>query len=116
MPLVISVFLQLCEAKRFWRRGQEDIAQSTLLQAKEQVSAALERSPHRPTDLGNLGYIEFLLGELDDARTHLTQAIKLGGEAIRQDELEDTKIHTLSQDQGFRELVTSITVTQPESS
>jgi hypothetical protein len=93
-----------------WRKGKEDIAQTTLRQAKERVSAALDRSPNRPIDLGNLGYIEFLLGDLAQARIRLTQAIALGGETIRLNELEDAKIHSLPQDQTFKTLVESIAV------
>ena len=109
-------FLELCHAKQLWAKGKEDSAQTVLLKARAQATAALERSPDRPTDLGNLGYIVFLLGDFGQARIYLTQAITLGGETIRQDELQDSKIHTIPQDQAFRDLVQSIRVPPQEPS
>ena len=70
--------------------------------------ASLERRPHEPVTLGNYGYIQFLLGEKERARELLTQAITLGGEKIRQGELDDANLHPLPQDEEFRALVQSI--------
>jgi hypothetical protein len=48
------------------------------------------------------------LGNKEAARALLVRAVGLGGEEIRQDELRDAEIHSLPQDEEFRELVRSI--------
>ena len=58
--------------------------------------------------LGNAGYIAFLLGREEEARGYLAAAISAGGEVIRAAELADADIHSLPQDDAFRDLVRSI--------
>lgn len=101
-------FVMICEAKRLWTSGNEESALASLSTAHDRLCAALERRPEAPIILGNLGYVAFLSGNKDEARSLLTRAIALGGEKLRQDELADADIHPLPQDEEFRELVRSI--------
>jgi hypothetical protein len=80
----------------------------SLLIAQENTLSALERMSDEPIYLGNLGYIEFLLGNENKARSLLTKAIKLGGETMRQHTLEDSQIHPVPQDEAFRQLVNAL--------
>ncbi len=98
-------FLLLCEAKRLW--GAQEVL--TLLEkAHEKVQASLERRPDQPFALGNAGYIAFLQGRRDEARSLLAEAIKLGGEELRKAELDDADIHSIPEDEEFRALVRSL--------
>ena len=101
-------FQMLCAAKLAWANGEELKAKAHLLNAQEKIVAALERMPEDPVKLGNQGYIAFLLGNKDKAREILTRAIAMGGEEIRQGELQDADIHPLAQDEEFKDLVRSI--------
>jgi len=101
-------FHLLCQAKQAWANGKESEAQPLLLTAQEKIVASLEHRPDEPVALGNHGYIKFLLGEKEQARELLTKAIALGGEKVREGELEDANLHPLPQDEEFRALVLSI--------
>jgi tetratricopeptide (TPR) repeat protein len=101
-------FRMICEAKKRWVNGDEPLARVGLLKAQEKLAAAIRRKQDDPVILGNQGYTAFLLGDEDKARSLLTRAIALGGEEIRQSELEDAEIYPLPQDELFRALINSI--------
>lgn len=101
-------FSLMCQAKKIWHGGDEAAATGLLKQALEKIEAALQRGSDEPFALGNLGYILFLLGRIDEAHTVLTRAIALGGEALRQAELKDADIHALPQDEAFRAMLKSL--------
>ncbi|MEN6630517.1 MAG: tetratricopeptide repeat protein, partial [Sulfuricella sp.] len=98
----------LCEAKKVWRGGDEATAIGTLKQALKKIEAAQQREPNESIYLGNQGYILFLLGRVEEARPILTKAIALGGEELRQIELNDADIHPLPQDKAFKALIESL--------
>jgi tetratricopeptide (TPR) repeat protein len=104
-------FGELCAAKKLLLEHKDEEAHTKLAEAQGLITSALERSPDNPFALGNEGYIAFLSGDKEKARALLTQAIELGGEEVRRGELSDADIHTLPQDEEFRELVRSIPVT-----
>jgi len=108
-------FQLLCQAKSLWAAGEEEKAKQHLLLAEEKITASLARRPEYAIALGNHGYIKFLLGEKDQARALLIQAISLGGEEVRQGELEDATIHPLPQDEEFRSLVLSIPLPEKQA-
>ena len=105
-------FRQLCEAKKLWAGGDEQQARTNLLEARATIAKALEYRPENAIILGNKGYIEFLLGAEQAALATLSQAIKLGGEKVREGELKDSEIHPLPQDEEFRQLVLSISAAE----
>jgi tetratricopeptide (TPR) repeat protein len=107
-------FTMICDAKRIWKEGNDRLAQEILLTSLEKIKSALEITPDEPIILGNLGYIYFLQGNIEQARELLTKAITLGGEESRQAELADADIHSLPQDEEFRALIHSIPVAAPE--
>ncbi|MGH8647173.1 MAG: tetratricopeptide repeat protein [Gammaproteobacteria bacterium] len=98
----------LCDAKRMWAAGDEPAAHDCLFRAEEKLRAGLDRVPDGPWILGNLGYAAFLSGRVDEARELLARAIRLGGERIRQAQLDNAAIKPLPQDEAFKELVRSI--------
>ncbi len=101
-------FPLLCQAKRVWAAGDEQAARSGLLEAQQKLIAATMRDPDSPMVLGNVAYVDFLLGNKEQARALMSRAIGLGGEEIRRGELADADIHPLPQDEEFKELVRSI--------
>jgi tetratricopeptide (TPR) repeat protein len=101
-------FKLLCEAKSIWKEKGRDEALKTLTRAKEHVERALLYRPSQPVLLGNKGYILFLMGETEAGAATLCEAIKLGGEDVRQGELADSNIHSLPEDDAFRTLVRTI--------
>jgi tetratricopeptide (TPR) repeat protein len=108
-------FNLLCEAKRMWRAGDETAARDRLLRSGQSLTEALDREPDDPIVLGNLGYAAFLSGRTEEAHALLRRAIEIGGETIRQDELNDAATHPLPQDEAFKELVRSIPAASPSS-
>lgn len=101
-------FQLLCYAKQMLANGEEEKAKKQLFTAQEKIIASLELRPNDAIAIGNYGYINFLLGEKELARALLSQAITIGGEKVRQGELDDANIHPLPQDGEFRMLVQSI--------
>ena len=97
----------LMEAKRTWLQGDSQGAKGRLTGAREKFASALERLPRSPVVLGNLAYVECLLGHRYSARKYLALALGIGGDEARQTELADTEIHSLPQDEEFRNLIRS---------
>jgi hypothetical protein len=100
-------FHHLCQAKERLQHSDEAAARDLLVRAEADIAEARSRSED-PFILGNAGYISFLLGRTDEARTLLALAFQLGGEELRQAALEDSNIHPLPQDEVFRALVRSL--------
>ena len=99
-------FSRLCLAKRSWRGpDREEEARGLLAQALTDADAALNISPDDPIMLGNKGYTLYLLGRTEEAEPVLRRALELGGEKVRDAELEDADIHPLPQDEAFKELI-----------
>jgi tetratricopeptide (TPR) repeat protein len=98
----------LIQAKRTWLQGDAKGAKDQLREAREKLTLALERLPRSAVVLGNLAYVEFLLDHRDSAGEHLAVALEVGGEESRQAELADTQVHSLPQDEEFRNLIHSI--------
>jgi tetratricopeptide (TPR) repeat protein len=101
-------FESIVVAKAFRLQGNEEASLEKLHQAEQFILKALEIDGDRAMRLGNHAYILFLLGRKDEAKELLTQAIDLGGEKIRQDELKDAYVNELPEDAEFRQLVNSI--------
>lgn len=55
-----------------------------------------------------MGYILFLAGDTEAGTEALREAIKLGGEEIRQRVLANAEINSLPVDDAFKELVRTI--------
>ncbi len=62
-------------------------------------------SPDNAFMLGNKGYTLYLLGRTEEAEPVLRRALELGGQNVRDAELEDADIHPLPQDEAFKELI-----------
>ncbi|MDD4929207.1 MAG: tetratricopeptide repeat protein [Gallionella sp.] len=106
-------FVLLCKAKKSWNDGDETFATELLTQALSKIEAALKDKPDEPIYLGNQAYILFLLGRREEAQPILARAISLGGEELRQGKLKDAGIHTLPQDEAFKELILGLQVQKP---
>jgi len=96
----------LIEAKSKWvgKKSSKD-TRKILSSALTSFDEALSYSPENPIDLGNRGYIKFLLGDREGAEVDLRKALKLGGEKIRDSELEDADIHPVPLDEEFKAMV-----------
>ncbi len=96
----------MCLAKKEWQTPKkENEAREILSQALADVDASLEVDPDKSIPLGNKGYALFLLGRPEEAEPVLRHALKLGGERLRNGELEDADIHPLPQDEAFKALI-----------
>jgi tetratricopeptide (TPR) repeat protein len=101
-------FRLLCDSKKALTMNKKPTAIKLLDQALEKIVFALRYMPEAPILLGNQGYILFLQGKLNEAHPILTKAIALGGEKLRQGELEDADIYPLPQDEAFKKLINSL--------
>jgi tetratricopeptide (TPR) repeat protein len=102
-------YARLLLAKQAWQSpGKEDEARALLSTALADAEASLEIAPDNPIMLGNKGYALFLLGREDDAKPELRRALELGGEEMREGELEDAGKHPLPQDEEFKDLINSL--------
>jgi tetratricopeptide (TPR) repeat protein len=106
-------FSMLCIAKKVWSEGKEELAIAKLSKAQEATLSSLKYMPEYAINIGNQGYIFFLLGKEAEARKTLTRAIQIGGEQIRQTELADSEIYPLPLDEEFRKLINSIPYSKP---
>ena len=101
-----TAFLRLRLAKRaLHASGGEGEGQVILLKAEADIEAALMIIPDNAVFLGNKGYILFLLGRDGEAEPVLRRTLELGGERLRDTELEDADIHPLPQDEAFKALI-----------
>ena len=106
MALNGRAFSRLRLAKRSWRGpDREEEARALLSQALTDAEAAVDIRPDNAIMLGNKGYTLYLLGRTEEAEPVLRRALELGGEKIRDAELEDADIHPLPQDEAFKELI-----------
>ncbi|WP_437674180.1 KGGVGR-motif variant AAA ATPase [Sorangium sp. So ce131] len=94
---------QLRQAKQHW--NDAEIARPLLEKAGASFSAVINRRPDAPFTLRNAGYVAFLLGDEERARTLLARAIQLGAERRRLAELKSADVHPLPQDEAFRDLI-----------
>lgn len=97
-------FLLLCEAKKHWGEAGEALLGGAL----EKIEQSLARKGDNAMAFGNKGYILFLQGKKEDARPILAEAMRLGGDTLRQAELKDADIHPLPQDEEFKALINSL--------
>ncbi|HKO62798.1 MAG TPA: tetratricopeptide repeat protein [Pyrinomonadaceae bacterium] len=101
-------FMQLKAAKLALTKNEQADGSKRLTESQELFTRALEYSPDEPIIIGNQGYVAYLQGDKEKARELLGKAIEMGGELIRQIELQDALIHPLPQDKEFCDLVNSI--------
>jgi tetratricopeptide (TPR) repeat protein len=99
-------FGRLLDAKRTWgnaalRVGLLSESLGLLQQAKEKAQSVGLRS----MVLGNVAYASWLLGREVEAEPLLHEALTLGGEKTRDDEIADVKISPVPPDSGFERLV-----------
>lgn len=104
-------FTRIRLAKQTWQLADnKKEAEALLSSAADDASAALKIKSDEPVFLGNRGYSVFLLGKKPDAEPILRRALELGGEKLRDGELEDAEIHPLPQDKEFKELINRLWV------
>lgn len=98
----------LQEAKRRWKALGRVSADELFGLAKQRIATARAHAPEDPYVLINAGYIAFLEGRRDEARSLLNQAIQQGGEGLRKVGLECSEIHPLPEDEEFRAFIRSL--------
>ncbi|HMD87141.1 MAG TPA: SIR2 family protein [Terriglobia bacterium] len=109
-------FAYLIEGKKIWLDENPQGARDRWKEAHEKLTLALERSPQSQFVIGNLAYVEFLLGDEKSALDRLTLGISIGGEKFREVELADAEINSLPQDDVFRSLLLSTPLQKEEQS
>jgi len=100
----------LCRAKAEWRKDDASQFLARLKEAENKIDESLKYRPGEPITLGNKGYLRFLQGRTDEASQVLTEAIRLGGEDLRNAELADADINPIPLDESFKTLVRGIVV------
>lgn len=101
-------FALLCKAKIALKNSDEKGGNELLKQSQMKINSSFQFNPEHSLAIGNLGYVLFLLGKEEEARTYLAKAISLGGEEIRALELSDAEISPLHRDEAFKALVKSL--------
>jgi tetratricopeptide (TPR) repeat protein len=109
-------FDMIREAKQLWQGGDETAARAKLAQALAEINNSLRYAPTFAYAWGNLGYIQFLQGQQDEAQASLIKAVQFGGEEMKPLEIEDSHMNEIpALDEQFRALVNSISVPPVEA-
>jgi len=98
-------FDSLLKAKKVFGKPeiQHDLLQTALTQF-EQASVHVAQED-RSVVLGNQAYALFLLGRTTESEILLKEALTLGGLKLYEDELADSRIDSLPEDEAFRALL-----------
>ena len=96
-------FALLCRAKEHW--VDETARKVDLKAAVKLFEQATGDIADKPMVWGNQAYVAFLLGQSEDSRPLLLQALQQGGEELYKAELEDIKIHSVPPDEAFRAIL-----------
>ena len=99
-------YSRLMLAKKNWKNP--DQAFDTLRQAETNLQTCLAKKPQWGMALGNLAYVQWLLGNRQSAEQSFRTALAAnedGGEALHRGTLDDINQHPIPEDIGFRELV-----------
>lgn len=99
-------FAHLIEAKKAW--NDKDQALALLRDAQTNLLTSLDLRANCGMTRGNLAYVQWLLGDRQEAeesfRTALVSA-QNGGEALYHGTLKDIAMHTIHEDDAFRDMV-----------
>lgn len=97
----------LLEAKKQW--GNPDVAQDYLNKALKDLSIALTllSENYHSMVLGNIAYVEFLLGETTQSKSHLQEALQQGGQFLFDETIKDIGKHPIDLDVDFKWLLES---------
>lgn len=103
-------FLLLMQAKEAWNDSER---RHVLLSEASVLFSYAETIPHvtqsfKAILIGNKAYALWLLGLTEEAVHPLREALQLGGETVRDGELEDVSTHRVSVDAGFETLVNKL--------
>ena len=99
-------FAQLIKAKNGW--NEQEARTALLHQSLDCFNRALADTSDKSIVLGNRGYAMFLLGQREEARQSLREALEQGGERLRDAELEDSNIAPVPEDDAFRALIAEL--------
>jgi tetratricopeptide (TPR) repeat protein len=105
-------FTLLLEAKLALIKNDNALGDEFLLKAQDRFNRGMDYKPDDSIIMANQGYAAFLLGEKEKARQLLAKSIEIGGEEIRELELEDAQVHRLPQDEEFQALLRSFPISE----
>ncbi len=88
--------------KRAWREGRNREAQQLLSDAEARLSRAPAGDRHRARILAASGYTAFLLGEEDEAKARISQALELNAAHARALLLELAETQALPKDEELK--------------
>jgi tetratricopeptide (TPR) repeat protein len=99
-------FVRLMEAKKAW--NNKDQALSLLHEAQADLLASLELHANSGIALGNLAYVQWLLGNQQDAKEHFCTALSAaqhGAEELYRGTLNDVVTDATPEDAAFRDMI-----------
>lgn len=101
-----EAYSRLLMAKRMWHNRSG--AHTELQTALAELNAALERTPTRSWTLGNLAYVQWLLGDRKGAMASFAKGLsdpENGGATLYKDTINDIARFPIPEDLGFRSMV-----------
>ena len=99
-------FVRLMEAKKAWK--DSDRAVALLREAQADLLACRNLRPNFGIALGNLAYVQWLLGDKQAAEESFRAALAAaqnGGKALYLATLDDIAMHSIEEDSAFRSMV-----------
>lgn len=99
-------FVKLILAKNEWENKQPPL--DRLFQAKTDLENSLKRKPGNGMALGNIAYIEWLLGDKqasEQSYRSALNALEFNGEELYKATQDDIAQYPIPEDQGFKEMV-----------
>ena len=107
-----KAYILLLQSKENWNNATQST--SHLIEAQSLLEQAKLKAAEKTlaTILGNLAYVQWLLGNHEQARIHLTECLEKGGEEIYLATLEDIEKHTIPPDAGFKALLENLWTAQ----
>jgi len=101
-----EAYTRLLIAKRTWHNRAG--ARTELQTALQKLNAALARTPTRSWTLGNLAYVQWLLGDRSGATASFAKGLsdpENGGATLYKDTINDIALFPIPEDYGFRSMV-----------
>ncbi len=101
-----AAYKRLLIAKREWRNKARALAE--LHAAQSEITASLARIPNRSWTLGNLAYVQWLLGDQAASAQSFASALadpQNGGATIYKDTLSDVALFPIREDAAFHKMI-----------
>ena len=98
-------FSLLIASKANWDVQKQSYQKLSMAFSLFQQAVSKSSSDDLAITLGNLAYVEFLLGQPEQAEAHLREALEKGGETLYHATLDDIAMHPIAPDAEFKALL-----------